>query len=191
MVPLGKLAFKICDMAVETSKKDFVERGGLRKGKSVSFQEILPRYFSEAIGRFNDDTFSKRVIGMSLLARIFLYTLALETEGTNNHTLGLDFLLTKMTQMLQDNPGYKASRDIKEVICNVWEPQITIEKLKNFSWISVINELIKEKLVALVPKESNANIMVELKLSHLEVNYAFSMDEAFKNMDHVSSTGNT
>lgn len=96
-----------------------------------------------------------------------------------------------MTQMLQDNPGYKASRDIKEVICNVWEPQITIEKLKNFSWISVINELIKEKLVALVPKESNANIMVELKLSHLEVNYAFSMDEAFKNMDHVSSTGNT
>ncbi|CAI4047422.1 hypothetical protein N7582_004100 [Saccharomyces uvarum] len=184
-------AFKICDMAVETSKKDFVERGGLRKGKSVSFQEILPRYFSEAIGRFNDDTFSKRVIGMSLLARIFLYTLALETEGTNNHTLGLDFLLTKMTQMLQDNPGYKASRDIKEVICNVWEPQITIEKLKNFSWISVINELIKEKLVALVPKESNANIMVELKLSHLEVNYAFSMDEAFKNMDHVSSTGNT
>lgn len=82
-------AFKICDMAVETSKKDFVERGGLRKGKSVLFQEILPRYFSEAIGRFNDDTFSKRVIGMSVLARIFLYTLALETEGTNNHTLGL------------------------------------------------------------------------------------------------------
>ncbi|CAI4048578.1 hypothetical protein SUVZ_12G4650 [Saccharomyces uvarum] len=178
-------AFKICDMAVETSKKDFVGRGGLRKGKFVSFQEILPRYFSEAISRFKDDTISKRVTGMSLLARTFLYTLACETGDTSSHMLGLDFLLTKMTQMLQDNSSYKASRVIKEVICGVWEPQITIEKLKQFSWISVIDELIKEKLVALVPRESNASIMVELKLSHLEVNYAFWMDEAFKNVDHV------
>ncbi|QID86991.1 hypothetical protein GRS66_009646 [Saccharomyces pastorianus] len=178
-------AFKICDMAVEISKKDFVARGGLQKGKPVLFQEILPRYFSEAISMFKDDIVSKRITGMSLLARILLYTLACETEGTSSHTLGLDFLLTKMTQMLQDNSGYKASRDIKEVICGVWEPQITIEKLKQFSWISVINELIKEKLVALLPKESHANIMVELKLPHLEINYAFWMDEAFKNMDHV------
>lgn len=177
-------AFKICEAAVEISKKDFVRKGGLQKGKLVVSQEMVPRYFSEAINGFKDETISKKIIGMSLLMRTFLYTLAQETEGTNRHTLALETVLIKMVKMLRDNPGYKASKEIKKVICGAWEPAITIEKLKQFSWISVVNDLVGEKLVVVVLEEPSASIMVELKLP-LEINYAFSMDEEFKNMDCI------
>ncbi|CAI4047209.1 chromatin-silencing protein SIR3 SKDI_12G4700 [Saccharomyces kudriavzevii IFO 1802] len=176
-------AFKICKMAVEISKKDFVGKSGIRKGKPVKTQEMLPRYFSEAINGFKDDAIAKKVIGMSLLMRMFLYTLARETEGLNRHTLALDAVLTNMVRLLRDNPNYKASKDIRKVVCGVWEPQITIEKLKQLSWLSVVNELVKEKLVVVVLEEPAASIMVELKLAHLDVNYAYSIDEAFKNVD--------
>lgn len=173
-------AFKICEAAVEISKNDFLRKGGLQKGKPVAFQEMVPRYFSEAINGFKDETISKKVIGMSLLMRTFLYTLAQETEGTNRHTLALETVLIKMVKMLRDNPGYKASKEIRKVVCGAWEPKITIEKLKQFSWISVVNDLVGEKLVVVVLEEPSASIMVELKLP-LEISYAFSMDEAFKN----------
>ena len=177
-----KKAFKICEIAVEISKNDFVRKGGLQKGKPVVSQEMVPRYFSEAINGFKDETFSKKVIGMSLLVRTFLYTLARETEGSNSRTLAMETLLIRMVKMLQDNPDYKASREIKKVICGVWEPKITIEILKQFSWISIINELVGEKLVTVVLEEPGASIMVELK-HPLEIIHASSMDEAFKNLD--------
>ncbi|EJS42640.1 sir3p [Saccharomyces arboricola H-6] len=178
-------AFKICDMAVEISKNDFVKKGGLQKDKPVVSQEILPRYFSEAISGSEDETVAKKIIGMSLLMRVFLYTLARGIEGSNHNTLALDIILTKIVQMLQDNPAYRATESIKRVTCGIWEPQITIEKLKQFSWIGIINELAKEKLIVVVLEEPSASIRVELTLSHLDVEYAFSMDEDFKNVDKV------